>query len=416
VCDHRAPGERRCINQKEILAMTVPGPDIKVPRELDPFLLEHLDDPYPIYEQLRDLGPIVHLPDRDIWLAVRHASVSAVLRDHRHFVSGLGSSARRVAEAGFRAPFIDNDPPDHTRIRHAVQRRFHRPEVEKLRPAIHEATVQLVDAAVEQGDVDVVPALTQPLPQLAIQQLTGITPPDTGTMTSWADSTMHISGPDVDPVHTTRVMDAVLWLGSTGVAQMPEHCLGHLIMEHGGDTGGLTGEERLLTLGSIWTAGIDSTNSLLANAMYAFATFPQAWNTIRTDPSLIPHAVEEILRWESPFRQFFRRTLEEVEFEGARIPADADVCVIFPSANRDPERFKNPDLLDVRRGNARQHVAFGASVHFCLGAPVARLEAAELLTVLSSRVARFELLGRPTRNPNRQVRNFTSLPMRLVRS
>jgi cytochrome P450 len=342
-----------------------------------------------------------------MWLVVRHAAVSAVLRDPRRFVSGLGSGAQRVTEAGYRAPFIDNDAPDHTRIRRAVQRRFNRSEVEKLRPAIREATVRLVDAAVEQGDVDVVPAL--------IQQLTGIVPPDERTMSSWADATTSLSAPGADPAHMRRVVEAFGWLGSTGVAQIPEHCLGHLIMQQGGDAGGIADDERLLALGSIWTAGIDSTNSLLANALYAFTRFPQAWQDLRADPSLVPHAVEEILRWESPFRQFFRRTVEDVELEGVRIPADADVCVIFPAANRDPERFENPDVVDVHRGDARQHLAFGASTHFCLGAPVARLEAAELLLALSSRVAGFELLGEPTRSPNRQVRAFSSMPMRLVK-
>lgn len=390
--------------------------DVSVPPELDPFLLEHLDDPYPVYERIRDLGPVVHLPSRDLWLVARYESVSAVLRNYRHFVSGLGSSYVRVADSGFRAPFIDNDPPEHTRIRRSVQQRFQRGVVEDLRPGIREATERLVDAAVAEGEVDVVTALTQPLPDLAIRQLTGITPPDTETITSWADSVMHMVGPDADPVHVARVFEAFGWLGATGLAGMPAHCLGRLITEQGGDTGLLAeGEERLLTLGSIWLAGIDSTNSLMANAIHAFALFPKAWEALRADPTLIPNAVEETLRWDSPFRQFFRRTTDEVEIGGVTIPADADVCAILPAANRDPDRFEDPDTFDIARADARNHVAFGASIHLCIGAPVARLEAVELLTALATRVSGFEIVRPPVRNPNREIRNFTSLPVRLVR-
>jgi cytochrome P450 len=387
------------------------SPPVDLP--LDPFLLEHLDDPYPVYARLRDAGPVVHLPDRDLWVAARYESVSAVLRNHRVFVSGLGSSYVRVADSGFRAPFIDNDPPVHTRIRRSVQQRFHRSAIEEMRPGIRETTARFVDAAVAAGEVDVVTALTQPLPDLAIRQLTGITPPDTETITSWADSVMHMVGPDADPVHLQRVIEAISWLAESGVAGMPAHCLGRLIMEQGGDTGQL-GEERLMTLASIWLAGIDSSNSLLANAVHAFARFPPAWDAVRADPALIPNAVEEVLRWDSPFRQFFRRTTEEVEVGGVTIPADADVCAILPAANRDPARFADPDAFDVTRPDAQKHVAFGASIHLCIGAPVARLEAAEFLSALAPQVRAFELVGTPVRNPNREIRNFTSLPVRMV--
>lgn len=389
--------------------------DGSAPPELDPFLLKHLDDPYPVYDRLRDLGPVAHLPDRNLWVVARYESVSAVLRDHRRFVSGLGSSYVRVADSGFRAPFIDNDPPEHTRIRRSVQPSFQRSAVEQLRPGIREATERLVDSAVAEGEIDVVTALTQPLPDLAIRQLTGITPPDTAMITSWADSVMHMVGPDADPVHIARVMEAFGWLGSTGLAGMPAHCLGRMITEQGGDTGLLAeGEERLLTLGSIWLAGIDSTNSLMANAIHAFALFPRAWDALRADPDLIPNAVEEILRWDSPFKQFFRRTTTEVEIGGVTIPPDADVCAILPAANRDPGRFADPGTLDITRADARQHVAFGASIHLCIGAPVARLEAVEFLTALSARVSGFEIAGPPVRNPNREICNFTSLPIRMI--
>ncbi|GAA4878779.1 cytochrome P450 [Pseudonocardia benzenivorans] len=197
---------------------------------------------------------------------------------------------------------------------------------------------------------------------------------------------------------------------------MPAHCLGRLMMEQGGDDGLLAaeGSERLFALASIWVAGVDTTNSLISNMIRAFTLFPEQWQLLREDRSLIPAAVEEALRWDSPVRVFMRRTVDEVEFQGVTIPADADVCALLPSANRDPEVFERADEFDITLRRPTAHVAFGASIHLCLGAPVARLEAAELLAHLADNVERFEQAGEPVRGVSRVVRNFSSLPTRLV--
>jgi len=170
----------------------------------------------------------------------------------------------------------------------------------------------------------------------------------------------------------------------------------------------------MMTLASIWMAGIDSTGALLGNAIDAFVEQPEQWELLRSRPDLIPNAVDELLRYEAPFRVFYRRTRAETEIGGVTVPAHAAVGVVLGSTGRDPRQFPDPDRVDVTRDNARTHLAFGTSVHLCLGQPLARLEVVSMLTELSSRVRRFERAGDPVRSPSGTMRKFLSLPVRLV--
>jgi cytochrome P450 len=390
----------------------------RLPAEMDPFLPENLADPYPYYARLRALGPATYLPDRNAWFVSTYSSVSQVLRNYREFVSGLGSSYHRVAESGFRFPFIDNDPPEHTRIRRSVQGHFGKRPIEDLRPVVRADIERICAPAFAEGTVDVVEAFAKTIPDRTIQHVTGIPSPGAQTMAAWADSAFHVVGPEPDPAYVQLIMESLGWLEEKGLAGMPAHCLGRLMMEHGGDDGLLAadGPERLFALASIWVAGVDTTNSLISNMIHAFTRFPQQWDILRADRALIPAAVEEALRWDSPVRVFVRRTVADVELQGVTIPADADVCALFPAANRDPEAFERADDFDITLRRPKPHVAFGASIHLCLGAPVARLEAAELLAHLADHVVRFEAAGEPMRGISRTVRNFSSLPTRLVTS
>jgi cytochrome P450 len=389
---------------------------LELPAAMDPFRPENLADPYPFYERLRACGPVAHLPGRDTWFVSTYASVSQVLRNYREFVSGLGSSYHRVSESGFRFPFIDNDPPEHTRIRRSVQRHFGKGPMAELRPMVRADIERLAAPALAAGTVDVVEAFSRTIPNLTIRHVTGIPAPDARTMAGWADAAFHVVGPEPDPEYVALIMESLEWLSTEGLPAMPAHCLGRLMMEQGGDDGLLAaeGSERLFALASIWVAGVDTTNSLISNMIRAFTLFPEQWQLLREDRSLIPAAVEEALRWDSPVRVFMRRTVDEVEFQGVTIPADADICALFPSANRDPEVFERADEFDITLRRPTAHVAFGASIHLCLGAPVARLEAAELLAHLADNVERFEQAGEPVRGVSRVVRNFSSLPTRLV--
>ncbi|HEY8986305.1 MAG TPA: cytochrome P450 [Streptomyces sp.] len=383
---------------------------------LDPFRPGILQDPHPVYTSLRDAGPVTYLPDRDLWLVPRYEEASAVLRNYREFISGLGVGYTRVPDHGYRYPLVDTDPPDHTRIRRAVQGWFRRAAMTQLQSGVRTVAEELVEAAVDAREIDAVVALAQPLPDLTIRLLTGIVPPSAETIVAWADAVGQLAAPDLEPRHAELAARSLEWLSAEGLEALPPHCMARALMETGGQDGGLQadGPERLMTLDSIWLAGIDSSSSLLGNAVHAFCRFPDEWDRIRSDPALIPNAVEELMRWDSPFRAFYRRTVASAVIGDVRVPAGADICVMLGSANRDPRRFDLPDRLDVTRPDAKAHLALGASIHLCLGAPVARLETIEFLTALAPRVRRFEAAGEPVRARSQTMRKFDTLPVRLI--
>ncbi|GAA4910329.1 cytochrome P450 [Actinomycetospora succinea] len=386
------------------------------PGDLDLYRPEALHDPYPLYAELRGRGPALHEPERDIWLVPGYAEAAAVLRNHREFVSGDGATYESALGRAERYPLIETDPPEHTRIRRAVQPPFARAEIEQLRPGIESAATAIVEQALALGEVDAVPSLAQPMPDRAMALLTGLVPPSCAKLVDWSDAVVRAQEPAADPLHTELLLEALTWLGQDGIPGLPAHCLGRLIMESGGTTGGLAadGPERLMTLASIWLAGVDSTGALLGNAIDALIEQPEQWELLRARPDLVPNAVEELLRFEAPFRVFYRRTRAEAEIGGVTIPAGATVCAVLGSTGRDPRQFPDPDRLDVTRENARTHLALGTSIHLCLGAPLARMEATSMLTELTRRVARFERTGDPVRSPSGTMRKFDALPVRLV--
>jgi cytochrome P450 len=392
-------------------------PNVAAPQsdDLDLYRVEALHDPYPLYAELRGRGPAVYEPTRGLWFVPGYAEAAAVLRDHRQFVSGDGATYESALGRTERYPLIETDPPEHTRIRRAVQPPFARGEIERLRPGVESAATMIVEEALARGEVDAVPAIAQPMPDRAMEMMTGLTPPSCQTLVDWSDAIVRAQEPEADPRHTELLGEAIAWLGQDGIPGLPAHCLGRLVMD-GGATGGLDpdGPERLMTLASIWLAGVDSTGALLGNAIDAFIEQPDQWELLRARPDLIQNAVEELLRFEAPFRVFFRRTRVEAGIHGVTVPAGATVGVMLGSSGRDPRQFPDPDRLDVTRENARTHLALGTSIHLCLGAPLARLEATSMLVELTRRVARFERAGDAVRDPSKTMRKFASLPVRLV--
>jgi cytochrome P450 len=382
---------------------------------LDPYQLDALNDPYPLYARLRELGPVVHEPERDLWLVPGYAEGAAVLRNHQQFVSGDGVTYAAPTRTE-RYPLLESDPPEHNRIRRAVQPSFGKGPVEELRPGVRAAAAAIAERVAELGEFDAVREVAQPLPDRAMELLTGLTPPSVQTLVDWSDAVVRAEEPAGTPRHAELLGEALGWLMSQGLSDLPAHCLGRVIMDQGGANGGLVeeGPERLMTLTSIWMAGIDSTGALLGNAIDAFIEHPEQWQLLRERPELIANAVDELLRFEAPFRIFFRRTRTTAEIGGVEVPAGATVGVVLGSTGRDPRQFEDPDRLDVTRENARTHLAFGASLHLCLGQPLARLEVTSMLTELTRRVQHFERTGDAARSPSGTVRKFESLPVRAV--
>lgn len=377
----------------------------------DPFAPRFLADPYPAYAQLRREAPCHHETSRDVWMVTRHADVIAVLRSPSVFSSAQGAGLMRVDDPERGGILVSTDPPRHTSLRRVVQRAF-TDRIEDLAPRVD----ALVDRAVGAGEIDAIRDLAEPLPVAVTASLLGLQPDDTSSFAGWSDAIFQTMGP-LDASDEQRVGGVI------------EAMLGYLmpIIESrrflpGGlaDTlmanaarGAMTRGEAVSAIVSVFAAGIDTTLHALGNGLAALAEHPAQWDALRAEPSLIPSAVEEILRFDAPVQAFFRTATVDAVIAGVTVPAGARVMAIFGSANRDPDRYERADALDVSRTPTDQ-LAFGAGAHLCLGAPLARMELHAMLRALARRVVRIEWAGTPTRRDRAVVRGFAHVPLRLV--
>ena len=434
-------------------------PAIEIDAGLDPFARANLDDPYRYYPRLRGIGPVLFLPSRNVYLATTYDAVDTALRDFRTFSSAQGafypraSTVRPFGRRRFElirtayerapaatgkllgavmgrfgsgllnrdpypmtTPFIDADPPQHTNNRRAVQPFFTKQAVEQAAPMVRAHVSDLVDRAMGQRNIDAVQAFSIELPSRVIADFTGMRAPEQH-VSNWAQAIFDMGG--AEPARATRqhAAQAYAWLLNSGTRDLPEGCMSRQLIDSGcaRDAGGslAAAADRILGLAAIWSAALDTTTSLISDMLNAFADHPDQWERLRADPQLAESAVEETLRFDSPIRMFFRTTTAPTVLGGVVIPAEARVGVLFAAANRDPAKFAAPDRFDIgRKPNA--HLAFGASVHLCLGAPLARLEASLLLQELVRRVRFIERHAAGERTANALTRGFAKLPLGLV--
>ncbi|GAA3088901.1 cytochrome P450 [Streptomyces rectiviolaceus] len=392
-------------------------------------------DPYSAFTALRSRGSVhyVRFPTGDeSWLVVGHEEVRTAFvdprlrNDVRHSADfeddGLYAVGRNMLQA---------DPPDHTRLRTLVAREFTARRVHALRPRIQEAAGQLVDAVAADGRADLVAAYAYPLPLTIICELLGVPEVDRAAFRAW--STKVVSLDDAEQsARASREMAAYL----AGLAEekrrlrdTSESDLLHALVRthdgtdgthngtHDGDgTDRLTPEELLGMAFLLLVAGHETTVNLIANAVHLLLSHPEQLAALRADPELLQGAVEETLRFESPAPAgTYRYAVEAIDLGGARIPAGARVVLSIAAANRDPARFPAPERFDIRRDPVatRAHLAFGHGLHHCLGAPLARLEAALALRILLDRFPRLAFDGDGTPQWRTSLmRSLQELPVR----
>jgi len=325
-----------------------------------------------------------------IWHVFRHADVEAITRDPATF----SSDTTRLIPAGApvkRGMLTQIDPPEHRALRHLVSAAFTPRTVAALEPRIRAVTSELLDATGERFDL--IDALAFPLPVIVIAELLGLPTEDRELFRTWADGlfSMQVDDPK-DPVLGSKIAAAMADI----IAYLTEHCrdrraspredLISALVTAEVDGRRLDDEEAANFSMLLLLAGHITTTLLLGNAVRTFDEHPGVWNELRTDPSLIPGAVEEVLRYRSPFTQVARATMHPAELDGVTIPADVIVTPWLLSANRDPRAHPEPDRFDIRRGlGGGAQLAFGHGIHFCLGAPLARLEARVALEELTAR-------------------------------
>ncbi|WP_432142985.1 cytochrome P450 family protein [Streptomyces sp. bgisy084] len=358
-------------------------------------------DPFEVYARLRERGPVhrVRLPEGTVvWLVVGYEEVRATLSDPRLSKEWRhASSAQPMQPVSSGVSMLRSNAPQHTRLRGLVARAFTARRVASLAPRVQELTDELLTAmlAAPDGRADLVEALAFPLPITVICELLGVPFLERDTFRTWTDILM-VGAPTQRTKDVLTAMTGYLDdLVETKRAHPGDDLLSDLIAVS--DEGDRLSHEELLGMAQLLLiAGYETTGNLIANGVLALLTHPEQLATLRADLSLIDGAVEEMLRYDGPLETAtFRFTLDPVDIAGTVIPGGGEVVLpVIADSGRDPLRFDDPGRFDITR-DARGHVAFGHGIHFCLGAPLARLEARIAVRTLLERCPKLELDAHP---------------------
>lgn len=392
----------------------------------DPWDPAFVADPYPAYAELRARGRVHYYEPSDQWLVPHHADVSALLRDRR-----LGRTYRhrfthedfgRTAPPPGHEPFhtlndhglLDLEPPDHTRIRRLVSKAFTPRTVERLVPYVHALADGLVSRLVEAGGGDLLTDVAEPLPVAVIAEMLGIPEADRAPLRPWSADIcgMYELNPSEETarkaVRASVEFSAYLRELIEERRRRPgQDLVSGLIAAHDeGDR--LTEQEMVSTCALLLNAGHEATVNATVNGWWALLRHPDQLAALRADHSLVPSAVEELLRYDTPLQLFERWVLDEIEIDGTVIPRGAEIAMLFGSANHDPAVFDAPERLDLaRRDNS--HISFSAGIHYCIGAPLARIELTASMTALLERAPTLRLAAEPERKPNFVIRGLKGL-------
>jgi beta-dihydromenaquinone-9 omega-hydroxylase len=383
----------------------------------NPFKPQTIADPYPEYEQLLAGPPVRYNPRLGIWIMPRFADVRTGLRDHERLSSSQSQSRFRVALP----MMIAQDPPDHTRLRQLVSRAFTPRALSTWQTLIEQVTDELVDHMLSVPSTDGVRDLAKPLPTRLIATMFGIPEADHGKFLAWSEAL--IDGSFVEVGRRTIGVVQRMVRATYAMRQYVRPLVDERRRNPGDDLismMALAGEGDILDDDEIFwgvvmliVAGNETTTNLLGWLLHTFACRPDVYDALRGRPEVIPAAIEEQLRVESPVQGFYRTATVDYPIEHLVVPQGSRVMLLFGAANRDPRHFHEPNTFRLDRG-AVDHLSFGGGVHFCLGAHLSRMEARQVISHLIKRVAAVKFTGRPQRLHNATMRGLTHLPLHLV--
>jgi cytochrome P450 len=386
------------------------------PTDFDPLDPDVLSDPYPGYRTLLEGPPLHYNRRRAVWIISRYDDVRAASRAHDDLSSGEGVTRYRS-----RLPMlITIDRPEHTRLRRLVARDFTRDALERWRPEIEQLAREAVDDLLAAPRFDAVARLASPLPVAVIARILGVPPKDLADFREWSDRIVEGFGvaPGVGSLRSSaNVLGAAAKLHAYFTEQFDRRrespgadVLSGLLASS--DEGRLDEDELFWFCLMLLVAGNETTTSLLGTMLLSLAERPEQYARLRADPDLVPSAVEEALRHTSPIQGLYRTARRDYGMDSAMIPAGGRVLLLFGAANRDPRHYPDPDRFLVDR-NPTDHLGFGSGIHFCLGAHLARLEAAVVLRELAGRVSGLTPVGAPEWIENPSLRGLARLPLEL---
>lgn len=380
--------------------MTVTPPAVL--SELDPFTDEALTNPYPAYDKLREQGPAAYLAKYDLWVYTRYDLVRSALEDWATYSSGAGIGLNDGFNQTWSAALIHLDPPAHSEQRPLFTSRLSPRALKPVAESIDRRAGELADRLLAKGSFDAMPDLAQDLPVHLIMDLIGWPEEGRDELLAMAEGWFNTGGPDNERMRSAlpKVGQMIEFLQRTVAARnLREGGFGWDLLEAHA-AGQIPVEAAVGLLAGYIVAAFDTTINAIGNGTWLFATHPDQWDAVRADPSLIPGAVNEIVRLESPVQALSRITTRDVDLgEGVVVPAGARVVMAYAAANRDPRHYPDPAVFDVRR-NPVDHLGFGYGVHGCAGQGLARMEAQAVFTALARRVRRIEVDGEPVRMIN----------------
>jgi cytochrome P450 len=387
-------------------------------------------DPYADYAELREHAPVHYDEATDHWLVSRYEDVDALLRDRRfgrtylHVASheDMGHGAPPEWHGPFwaliNAGILDMEPPDHTRVRKLVSKAFTPRYVESLRPRVQAIVDGLVDELAGAGEVDLLPAVAEPLPVTIIAEMLGVPEGDRHHLRPWSADIVKMYELNPSEEAQRASVQACIDFGDylRGLARERRTRLGEDLLSQlvhvvdGGEV--LTEDELVGTCALLLNAGHEATVNATLLGWWTLFRHPDRLEELREDHSLVPTAVEELLRFQTPLPMFERWVLEPFELHGVPIPKGAELGLIFDSANHDPSVFEAPDQVRLDR-KPNPHLTFGAGIHFCLGAPLGRIELQTSFLALLERFPDMELVQEPRFKSNYVIRGLDGLEVRL---
>lgn len=385
----------------------------------NPWSRDYAEDPYSLYAKLREKGPVVWLSAVGVWGVFRDADARAVITDWKTFGSaGGGGISNYYREKPWREPSVifEVDPPDHGPKRAILTRILTPGALAKLRSRLEIQAEAVAAEVVARGSFDAVTDFARPFPLKVVPDAVGLPAEGRenlllygafvrrGRAHNWQQGWT-----DADLAEADRVVNWVTEMCNR--SSLTSNSFGSEIYA-AADAGELTEHEANMLVRSFLTAGVETTIHSIGNTLYHLASNPAQWKAVSADPSLVKHAFDETLRFDSPVQVIVRNTMVDMEFRGTRLGQYDKVVAFIASANRDPSRWTDPDHYDLHR-KPTGHIGFGTGIHGCVGQMVARMEASALLGALAKRAATLDLSGTPVRHLV-GARGFASLPVTVT--
>jgi cytochrome P450 len=376
-----------------------------------------LADPYPVFARIREQAPVHWHPGLGMHVAVSHAACDAVLRDRslgRIWVDRQPAQRYAAFNLLHQTSMLESEPPAHTRLRRLVASAFGRGHVERARPRVEAVAERLVDQLAERLDggepADLLAMVAEPLPVEVIADLLAVPAADRPLLRPWSNAIVKMyeyglpQAQRDEAEQAAREFAAYLreLAGQRRRTPLPADLVSDLVAST------LSEDEVVGTCALLLMAGHEATVNVVGNGVAALLRRRDQWEAVVADPGLVGSACEEMVRFDSALQLFERTATREVEIFGVAMPAGSKVAALLGAANRDPAVFAVPDRLDVAR-TPNPHLGFGAGIHFCLGAPLARIEVASVLAALTRRLPGLVLAGEPTRRPEFVLRGLARL-------